>query len=167
MPRRRMFRPMAHQSDVATLDAIPGRTNQKSFSQEILPSNPRGLAGLLVSIIGVWSFAGTHETMSGIVVDHRLKGFACSFHLCRGIGQRGINSCIIARVESINRSLDSGHGILVGRRAIEHKRARKIGTIGREAEGLLTAPAEACYKQLTVRRRKFLGVIGNAIEISS
>jgi len=147
-------------------DNQPEVAGRQSFSQEILPSNPRGLAGLLVSIIGVRSFAGTHETMSGIVVDHRLKGFACSFHLCRGIGQRGINSCIIARVESINRSLDSGHGILVGRRAIEHKRARKIGTIGREAEGLPTAPAEACYKQLTVRRRKFLGVIGNAIEIS-
>ena len=118
-----MFRPMAHQSDVATLDAIPARTNLKSFSQEILPSNPRGLAGLLVSIIGVRSFAGTYETMSGVIVDHRLEGFACSFHLRRGVGQRGINSRIIARVESINRSLDSGHGVLVGRTAIEHKSA--------------------------------------------
>jgi hypothetical protein len=124
-------------------------------------SEPTLLAGLLVGIRGF----GPHETMSGIVVDYRLEGLARYFHLRRGVRQLRIHSRIIARGESINRSLDSGHGILVGRTAIEHKNTAKIGPIGREAERLPTAPAEACHKQGPVRRRNFLCIISNAVEI--
>src|SRR5579863_154875 len=104
--------------------------------------------------------------MTGTLVDHGFEGFARSFHLRRSIGQRGTDPRIVARVESVNWSFDSGHGILVGRTAIKHKSAAKISPIGREAESLPTAPAEASYKQLAVRRRKFLRVVGDTVEIS-
>src|SRR6185369_2999981 len=133
--------------------------------QETFPTGPGLLTGFLIGLICIRSFPRSHEAVSGTFVDHWIEGFARGFHLRRSIRKRRINSRIVSRVKPIHWGLDSAHGILVRRTAIEYKSAAEIRAVGGEAKALTTAPAEAGDKQFSVRRRKFARVIGHAIEI--
>src|SRR5215472_17387323 len=138
---------------------------RRSLSQEVFPADPGLLAGLLIGITCVRSFTCAHEAVACTFVNDRFKRFACGLHLRLGCGKSGTNSCIVTGVKTVNRSCDSGHGILVRGAAVENESAAKIAAIRGKAKTLPAAPTEARYEQLAIRCGKILGIIGNAVEI--
>jgi hypothetical protein len=100
----------------------------------------------------------------GTFVDHWIEGFAADFICVVVSGSVASIRASFPALKPIHWGLDSAHGILVRRTAIEYKSAAEIRAVGGEAKALTTAPSEAGDKQFSVRRRKFARVIGHAIE---
>ena len=134
--------------------------------EEGSPAEPGVVASLFVGGRGVGSFAGAHEAVAGAIVGDGLVGFVESLHVDDGLGNRCADALVIAGVEAEYRRVDAGHGVFVGRRAIENERCRKIGTIGGEAEGLATSPAKADDEELAVGGRELFAVVGGGVEVS-
>src|SRR5882672_12216093 len=123
------------------------------FAKQALPADPGVGAGFFVGFIRIRGFAGAHEAVTGAVVGHWVVGFARRFHLGDGIRERGVDACVVARIEAVNGSLDTRHRIFLRRPTVENKGCGQIRAIRGEAKRLASAPAEAADKKFAVRSR--------------
>src|SRR5579875_2906582 len=103
-----------------------------------------GLARGRVGSAGVRSLAGTHEAVTGAVVDDRLIGLAGGLHRLLRLGNGGGDAGIVLGVEAVDRGSDVLHQLRRGRRTVEDEGCAEISAVRCEQEGLATAPAESC-----------------------
>ncbi len=66
---------------------------------------------------------------------------------------------------TVDGRFNAAHGLLVGRRSVEHQRGGDIGAIRSETESLSASPAEAPHEKFSRRSRQLEGVIGHRVEI--
>src|ERR1039457_6036255 len=133
--------------------------------QNLLYPDPRVRARFGIRLARIGSFARAHETVTGAFIRHRLVGFACLFHIGDGIRNGRADARIKTCVESVYGRFDTAHGVLLGRRSVEHQGGGNVRAIRREAEGLPTSPAEARHEKLLGGGRQFQAVIGHRVEV--
>src|SRR5439155_16704392 len=122
--------------------------------QQGSPARPRLAAGLAVRFRGVRGFACPHEAVACAFVGHRLIGLASRLHLVTRFRKGGVDPSVVAGIEPVYRGLDAGDRVLTGRRSIEDEGGSQIRAIGREAETLAPAPAEADHRKRATRCRQ-------------
>src|SRR6266478_3505875 len=117
------------------------------FAKQALPAHPGIGTGFFVGAVRIRGFAGAHKAVTGAVVGHWVVGFARRFQLSYAIGKRGVDACVVARIEAVNGSLDTRHRIFLRRPTVENKGSGQIRAVRGEAERLASAPAEAPNKK--------------------
>src|SRR5262249_14755127 len=110
---------------------------------------PRRLVGIDL-VLGI--FSGAHEPVPRAVVGHGLILLPGRLHPCLALGERGTDAGVVAGIEAVDRRQDLRHRGLVGADAVEDERGVELLPVGREAEGLAAAPAEAGDGELAVGR---------------
>src|SRR6202041_989731 len=100
------------------------------FGEQSFPAGPGVVTSLLVGVVGVGRFAGTHETVAGAIVGHRIIGFSRRFHRCNGVRNGGVNTRVIAGVKTVDGRLDARQRIRWWGRTVENKGGGEIAAIG-------------------------------------
>src|SRR5262249_20704722 len=136
-----------------------------ALGQELLPARPRFGSRFAVSVIGIRSFAGTHEAVACAVIRHRFIGLASSLHLLDRPWHSCPDTSVLSRVKAVHRSFDAGHSVLIWRRSIKYECRGQIRPIGSETKGLPTAPAESANKQFSIRGGQLQAIVCCRIQI--
>src|SRR5437016_12184530 len=124
-------------------------------AHDLLKPSPGLIPSLYVRLRRLRSFSGSHEPVARALVRHRFVLLAGLFHLIHGGRNCGVDAGVVARVETVHRSFDPGHCILLRRSAVEHERRGKVRSIRCEPETLAAAITEAGDEQLLLRRWEF------------
>src|SRR5271170_1942740 len=96
-------------------------------SEQGFPASPGLLAGGYVGWRGIRGFACSHEAVACALVDYRIIDFTRGFHRRYGVWNRGVDSGVIACVETVNGGFDAGNVVLGRRRTIEYEGRGEIG----------------------------------------
>src|SRR6516164_6284039 len=138
-------------------------SEQLALSHKTLPALPGLTARLLIGVLRVWRFAGAHEAVPRAIVRHWLEGLPRGLHVGDRVGNHRADARVIPSKESIHRSFDALHRILIWWRPIKNERRGQISTIRRKAERLPTPPAESAHEQLSIRSRQLLSIVCNCV----
>ncbi len=126
----------------------------KSFEQRGHPLEGLIARCLIGGVVVGGIFSSAHEAVSGSFIGDGVVLLSGGLHGCCRGGNGGVDAGVVATVEAIDGSGDSGE--LRRRRAVKDEGCGKVFAMRGEGEGFAASPAEAGGDKDSVRGGSFL-----------